>query len=349
MSENTTDSHDAILLVSFGGPEKPDEVIDFLENVTRGSGIPRERLATVGEHYYLFGGRSPINDQNKALMAALEAELVSRGHQVPVYWGNRNWHPFIDEALDQLVADGRRQVLMLSTSAYPSYSGCRSYREALAESLARLPDPPQVERIGHYGLDDGFVAANAAALQAAAAQLPGARVVFVTHSIPTPMEDSAGPDGQAYTAWHREVAERVFARAGLEGEWDFAYCSRSGRPTDPWLEPDVNDHLEQLHEQGINSVVLAPIGFISDHMEVIYDLDTEARKTCERLGIEMVRAATAGTHEAFVRGLADRIEWAMGARGPEGLSEQGNQLGRARCGGEGCCRNLRRPETPAID
>ena len=349
MSQSTTDSHDAILLTSFGGPEKPDEVIDFLANVTRGSGIPRERLAQVGEHYYLFGGRSPINDQNKALIAALDAELVARGHRLPIYWGNRNWYPFIDEAVDQLVADGHHRVLMVSTSAYPSYSGCRSYREAVAESLARLPEGLQVDRIGHYGLDEGFVAANAAALTAALAQLDGARVVFVTHSIPTPMEEGSGPEGNAYTRWHRQAAERVVAAAGHQGEWDLAYCSRSGRPTDPWLEPDVNDHLAQLHDAGVDRVVLVPIGFISDHMEVIYDLDTEARRTCEELGIQMVRAATAGTHPSFVSSLADRIEWNLGARDASGLAPEGCELGRAGCGGAGCCPNLRRPDTPAID
>ncbi len=341
---DTNDAVDAILLVSFGGPEKADEVIDFLENVTRGSGIPRSRLAQVGEHYYLFGGRSPINDQNKALIAALDAELVGRGHRLPIYWGNRNWHPFVDEAVDQIVADGHRRVLMLSTSAYPSYSGCRSYREDMAKSLARLDGGATlaVDRLGHYGLDTGFLAANAKALRVAAGQLDDARVVFVTHSIPTPMEESSGAEGHAYTRWHRQVAQRVFEQAGMQGEWDLAYCSRSGRPTDPWLEPDVNDHLAELREQGVEQVVLAPIGFISDHMEVIYDLDTEARKTCEELGIQMVRAATAGTDPDFVAGLADRIEWRIGAREPEGLARQ-------TCGiVDACCPNPKAPGTPAI-
>ncbi|MEL4504389.1 ferrochelatase [Luteococcus sp. H138] len=357
MTSRTTEApslapYDAILLVSFGGPEKPDEVVDFLEVVTAGSGIPRSRLATVGEHYFLFGGKSPINDQNKALMAALEQELVTRGVQLPIYWGNRNWHPFIAEAVQQLKADGHRRVLMLTTSAFPSYAGCRSYREALAPALAEHGDDLRVERIGNYGLDEGFVQANAEALRTALTELPGARVVFVTHSIPTDMDANSGVDGEgtggrgAYTRWHRELAERVFAEQGIDGEHDLVFCSRSGRPGQPWLEPDVNDHLEALHAQGIDRVVLAPIGFISDHMEVIYDLDTQARETCDKLGIQMVRAATAGVSPAFVATLADRLlDRAAQAR----ETADGDLPCDLGCGGAGCCPNLGAPNTPAID
>lgn len=342
---NSLAPYDAILLVSFGGPEKPDEVVDFLEVVTRGSGIPRSRLATVGEHYFLFGGRSPINDQNKALMAALEHELAGRGNTVPIHWGNRNWHPFIDEAVQGLAAQGHRRVLMLTTSAYPSYSGCRSYREAMAESLAKHAPDLVVDRIGNYALEDGFLDANAAALRQVLEELPGARVVFVTHSIPTDMAGASGaPEARgAYVTWHEEVARRVHAAQGLADDYDLVYCSRSGRPDQPWLEPDVNDHLAALKERGVDRVVLAPIGFISDHMEVIYDLDTQARQTCQELGITMARAATAGVAETFVAMLADRlVERAAQAR-------EGGTLPCAKgCGGTGCCPNPRDPRTPAI-
>ncbi|MEL4358425.1 MULTISPECIES: ferrochelatase [unclassified Luteococcus] len=342
--------YDAILLVSFGGPEKPDEVVDFLEVVTAGSGIPRSRLATVGEHYFLFGGKSPINDQNKALMAALTDELTARGVRVPIYWGNRNWHPFITEAVQELKAAEHRRVLMLTTSAYPSYAGCRSYREAVAGALAEQGDGLQVDRIGNYGLDEGFVAANAQALRAALTELPGARVVFVTHSIPTAMDQESGNDvlGRgAYTSWHREVAQRVFDAQQLgDQDFDLVYCSRSGRPGQPWVEPDVNDHLAELRARGIDRVVLAPIGFISDHMEVVYDLDTQARETCRELGIQLVRSATAGVAPAFVAALADRLlERAAQAR----RGSDGGRLGCDRgCGGEGCCPNAKDPDTPAI-
>lgn len=336
---------DAVLLVSFGGPEAPDEVVPFLENVTRGTGIPKSRLATVGEHYFLFGGRSPINDQNKALIAALEAELARRGLDIPVYWGNRNWRPYTADAVQQLVADGHRRVAMVTTSAYPSYSGCRSYREELARVLGESPDLDviDVRRIGNYGLDEGFVAANAEAVQAQLTALPGARLVFVTHSIPTPMSESSGPDGNAYVTWHQQVATRVARTVGVD-DFDLVYCSRSGRPEQPWLEPDVNDHLRELHAAGTTSVVLAPIGFVSDHMEVVYDLDTQARETCDGLGMAMGRAATAGTNPVFVATLVDRIMATADQRDPA----CNDGVCATPCGAESCCPNLRRPETPAI-
>lgn len=335
---------DAILLLSFGGPETDDEVVPFLENVTRGTGIPRSRLAQVGEHYYLFGGRSPINDQNRALIDALHERLGVLGHDLPIYWGNRNWRPFVKEAVERIVADGRRRVRIVVTSAYPSYSGCRSYREDMAAAIAEVPGAESVswERIGHYGLDDGFVDTNADALRAALDRLPGARVVFVTHSIPTPMNETSGPQGHAYLSWHEEVARRIALRVPEADDHDLVFCSRSGRPGQPWLEPDVNDHLRRLAESGVTSVVLAPIGFVSDHMEVIYDLDTQARQTCRELGIRMERAATAGVTPAFVNGLVDRIL--------ADLDRPGAVPGECRtpCTCDACCANLQRADTPAI-
>ncbi len=342
---------DALLLLSFGGPEAPDEVVPFLENVTRGSGIPKERLSEVGQHYFLFGGRSPINDQNRALIDALRKELDSRGVAAPIYWGNRNWRPYVSEALERLIADGHRTVRVLTTSAYPSYSGCRSYREDLAGALAQLshvPDDLAFTRVGNYGLDESFVAANALALAAALRELPEARIVFVTHSIPTEMNDTSGPGGGAYVSWHRQVAERVAASAAPDAEYDLVFCSRSGRPGQPWLEPDVNDHLRDLAGRGVTRVVLAPIGFVSDHMEVIYDLDTQARETCEQEGVSMVRAATAGVLPGFVRGLVDRV-LAAGRRDAERPADGCGGVCMTPCEAGTCCPNLRRPGTPAVD
>lgn len=338
---------DAVLLVSFGGPEAPDEVVPFLENVTRGTGIPKSRLATVGEHYFLFGGKSPINEHNLALIAALEAELSARGLDLPVYWGNRNWRPYTIDAVRQLAADGRRRVAVVTTSAYPSYSGCRSYRENLAEVLGELGDEAlggmELRRVGNYGLDEGFIAANADAVRAQLTALPGARLVFVTHSIPTPMNQTSGPDGNAYLSWHQQVAARVARAVGVD-DFDLVFCSRSGRPEQPWLEPDVNDHLHALGQTGTTSVVLAPIGFVSDHMEVVYDLDTQARETCDELGITMGRAGTAGTNPEFVSALADRIIATSEQRDPA----CNDGVCATPCGTATCCPNLKREGVAAI-
>ncbi|REF38145.1 ferrochelatase [Thermasporomyces composti] len=296
---------DALLLVSFGGPEGPDDVVPFLENVTRGRGIPRERLEEVGEHYFRFGGRSPINDQCRGLIRAIEADFVAHGIDLPVYWGNRNWHPYLPDALRRMREDGVRRALCLFTSAYASYSGCRQYRENLAAALEEVgkegsEELPDLHRLPHYFNRAGFLEPFVDGVLAALEELPdGARVVFVTHSIPTAMNDASGPDGGRYVAEHLDaaasVAGRVKDRRGAAVEWDLAYCSRSGPPSQPWLEPDINDHLEELAGQGVPGVVVVPIGFVSDHMEVLYDLDTEARETAERLGLAFARVPTPGT------------------------------------------------------
>jgi len=359
--------YDAVLLMSFGGPEQPADVMPFLENVTRGRGIPRERLESVAEHYLHFGGRSPINDQNRALLAALRAEFDGRGLDVPLYWGNRNWDPYLVDTLREVAAAGARRVCVILTSAYSSYSGCRQYREDLAGALlalaAEVPhglDPaalPEVDKIRHYYNHPGFVAAGADAVSAALDELPedarhGARVVFVTHSVPTAMNEVSGPDGGAYVAQHLAVASAVAAAAGESAgrplEHDLVYCSRSGPPTQPWLEPDVNDHLRDLHAQGVPGVVVVPVGFISDHMEVKFDLDTEARETAEELGLPFARAATVGTDPRFVAGLVDLVlERAAQARGEAVRPPAVGPLGasHATCP-VGCCRNLR-GEKPA--
>jgi protoporphyrin/coproporphyrin ferrochelatase len=346
--------YDALLLLSFGGPEGPDDVMPFLENVTRGRGIPRERLTDVAEHYLHFGGRSPINDQNRALLAALRAELDSRGVDLPLYWGNRNWDPYLTDTLREAHEAGARRVLAVVTSAYSSYSGCRQYREDIAAGVIALAGEGRrlvVDKVRHYFNVPGFVAANTAGVVEAYRALPEgheqARLVFVTHSVPDAMEDTAGPEGGAYSAQHHDACSSVAAAAGRElGRqlgWDLVYCSRSGPPSQPWLEPDVNDHLRALRGQGVEAVVVSPIGFVSDHMEVKFDIDTEAAETAEELGLVMSRAATVGTAPPFVSGLVDlMVERAEVARGgaPEQPYVGGWGPSHSVCP-VGCCRNLR--------
>ena len=304
---------DALLLLSFGGPEGHDDVMPFLENVTRGRGIPRERLEEVAEHYHHFGGVSPINDQNKALIAALEKDLAAAGIDLPVYWGNRNWAPYVEDTWAQMTEDGIEHVYVLSTSAYASFSGCRQYHEDIARARIATTSPtrpggPTAEKLPHYFDTPGFVQANADALAAAVATLPDAirdtaRLVATAHSIPLTMAEVAGPDGHAYEAELLAAAERVVAEVAPNRPFDLVWQSRSGPPSVPWLEPDVNDHLRALAAAGETAVVLFPIGFVSDHLEVIWDLDNEARETAEELGLAFARAATAGTHPAFVESL----------------------------------------------
>jgi ferrochelatase len=301
--------YDALLIVSFGGPEKPDDVLPFLENVTQGRGIPRERLAEVGSHYHRFGGRSPLNDQCRELISAVRQDLVGHDVALPIYWGNRNWDPYLSDAFAEMSNDGIRRAAAFVTSAYASYSGCRQYREDLARAADSVPRPPRVDKLRHYFNHPGFVAAFVDNTARALAALPDdvrgdARLVFVTHSIPVGMADTSGPAGNAYVEQHRSVAESVAAavesETGATHDWDLVYCSRSGSPEAHWLEPDVNDHLEKLAAGGVDAVVVVPIGFVSDHMEVVYDLDTEAAATAERLGVAFARAGTPGIHPAFV-------------------------------------------------
>jgi ferrochelatase len=295
---------DAVVVVSFGGPEGPDDVLPFLENVTRGRGVPRERLNEVAHHYERFGGVSPINAQNRALIAALEPELRAHGIDLPVYFGNRNWHPLLPDTIRRMRDDGVRNALAFLTSAYSSYSGCRQYRENLYEAQQAVgPDAPAVSRLRMLYNHPGFVAANAEHLREALATVPeGAHVAFTAHSIPVAMAKNC-----AYEAQLRETARLVAAEAGA-GHWDVVYQSRSGPPQVPWLEPDVCDHLERLHADGAAGVVVAPIGFVSDHLEVLYDLDVEARERAAELGLPFARAKTAGTHPAFVAAIREAIQ-----------------------------------------
>ena len=353
-----TAPYDAVLLLSFGGPEAPDEVMPFLERVTRGRGVPAERLVEVAEHYLHFGGRSPINDQNREFIAAMRTDFAARGIDLPIYWGNRNSEPYLADTVAAMRDDGVERAAVFVTSAYSSYSGCRQYRENLADAVADVPGAPTLEKLRHYFDHPGFVEANADALLEAWQQVPdeqrsGARVAFVTHSIPLAMEDSSGPDGGAYTAQHRAAAAAIVGRLaerGVDvGAWDLVFCSRSGPPQVPWLEPDVNDYVTEQHDAGTPAVVLAPIGFVSDHMEVVFDLDTEAAETAADLGLTMVRAGTAGTHPAFVATVADLLlERASVERGEAPAKQAASPLGPSHdvCPA-GCCPNLRGPR-PAL-
>jgi ferrochelatase len=291
---------DAILVVSFGGPEGPDDVMPFLENVTRGRGVPRERLLDVAHHYGLFGGISPINEQNRALIAALEPELRVHGIDLPIYFGNRNWHPFIADVMTQMRDDGVRNALAFLTSAYSSYSGCRQYRENLFDAQQAVgADAPSVSRLRMLYNHPGFVEANADHVREGLARVPaGSHIAFTAHSIPVAMARNC-----AYEFQLRETARLVAESVGVE-HWQVVYQSRSGPPQVPWLEPDVCDHLEQLDAPG---VVVSPIGFVSDHLEVLYDLDVEARETAERMGLPFARAKSAGTHPAFVAAIREAI------------------------------------------
>jgi ferrochelatase len=308
--------YDALLLVSFGGPERPEDVVPFLENVTRGRGVPLERLVEVGQHYFDRGGRSPINDHCRALVDAMQADFAEHGVGIPIYWGNRNWDPYLSDTVAKMQADGVRRAAAFVTSAYSSYSGCRQYRENLYDAVTAAGGDIRIDRLRHYFNHPGFVKAFIDTTSDALASLPAgvrgaAQLVFVTHSIPTAMAQSAGPYGDAYVEQHESVAELVAAgvaeRTGVHRQHVLTYCSRSGAPGTPWLEPDVNEHLERAKAVGRDAVVLVPIGFISDHMEVVYDLDSEATATAERLGLAVSRSATPGIHPAFVAMVRDLL------------------------------------------
>lgn len=300
--------YDAILVVSFGGPEKTADVLPFLENVLRGKNVPRERMLEVAEHYYQFGGRSPINDQNRALIKALEAELAESGPRLPVYWGNRNWHPLLAQTLRTMSAQGIRRALAFVTSPYSSYSGCRQYREDIARAEQDVgPSAPAVEKLRAFYNHPGFIEALTDRVRAALDQIPcglrsGARIVYTAHSIPISMAETS-----RYEAQLREACRLVSAASGLP-DYQLVFQSRSGPPAQPWLEPDIRDYLRILASSDpVAYVVIVPIGFISDHMEVRFDLDVEARQLCQELGLNMIRAATVGTHPAFVKMIRELI------------------------------------------
>ena len=293
---------DALLLVSFGGPEKPEDVMPFLEHVTAGRDVPRERLEAVAEHYHHFGGKSPINDQARALIAALRERLARAGPDLPIYWGNRNWHPFLPSAIRDMERAGVRRALAFVTSAYGSYSGCRQYREDIERARAQVGATMRIEKLRSFHDHPGFIEPMAECVQAARDGLsPGSPVVFTAHSVPSSMTASS-----PYVAQLEETSRLVAERAGVE-RWQLAWQSRSGPPHVPWLEPDVLDVLRSLHAEGVTEVTVAPVGFISDHMEVIYDLDVEAHGLADELGLRMQRASTVGTHPRFVEMIRELI------------------------------------------
>ncbi|MEO6826700.1 MAG: ferrochelatase [Microbacteriaceae bacterium] len=305
--------YDGILLASFGGPEGQDDVIPFLRNVTRGRGIPDERLEEVATHYRQFGGVSPINGQNRALKAALETELDRRKIDLPIYWGNRNWAPYFTDALREADSAGHRRLLALVTSAYTSYSGVGQYRENFQAALAEtgLAQTVSIDRVREFFDHPGFVTPFIEGVRAAVADLgQSAHVLFVTHSIPQRAADQSGPEfgpGGAYVAQHRAVAQVISDAAAPGLPWSLVYQSRSGAPGTPWLEPDINQAIADLAAHGTASVVIVPFGFVSDHLEVLWDLDREALQTAASHGIRAVRVPTPGTHPAFVAGLVDLI------------------------------------------
>jgi len=306
-------NYDAILVVGFGGPEHRDDVIPFLENVLRGRNVPRERMLEVAEHYYHFGGVSPINGQVRELIAALEPELKRRELDVPVYWGNRNWHPMLADTMAQMAADGVRHALALVLAAYSSYSSCRQYREDIERAREAVGESaPSVDKIRVFYNHPGFIVANVELVRDALAQIPAdrrasAHLAFTAHSIPNSMSDNC-----SYVAQLTETCQLIAEAVGVDSDrWRLVYQSRSGRPTDPWLEPDIVDHLRSLRGQGVTDVVVHPVGFLSDHMEVLYDLDDEAQRVCAEIGLNMVRAATVGTHPAFIAMLGELVEERM--------------------------------------
>jgi len=292
--------YDALCLLSFGGPEGPEDVMPFLRNVTAGRNVPDERLAVVAEQYEMFGGRSPINDQNRALIDALRAEFTEHGVDLPIYFGNRNWEPYLPDTVQRMADDGVRNALVLATSAFSSYSGCRQYREDLAGACEQVGDgAPALEKLRLYYNHPGFI--DAVVDRISEVHRPSARLVFTAHSIPVSMSQWCEYEPQL-----NEMAALVAERVGAE--WDLAFQSRSGPPHIPWLEPDVNDHLRAIAERSVTDVTLVPLGFVSDHMEVAFDLDLQAQETANEVGIDLRRAPTVGTHPAFVAGLRQLVQ-----------------------------------------
>jgi protoporphyrin/coproporphyrin ferrochelatase len=342
-------SFDALLVVSFGGPERPEDVIPFLENVTRGRGIPRERLESVAEHYRHLGGRSPINEQNRLLIEKLRDELAEHGVALPIYFGNRNWSPFLAEAVAEMKRDGVERALAFITSAYSSYSGCRQYLGDIERARAEVPGAPAIEPLRRFFNHPGFIAACEARVRSAFDELgakigpdarAGARLVFTAHSIPISMANTSDYEKQL-----RANAALIAERLGHD-HWDLVWQSRSGPPQVPWLAPDIIDHLEALGAHGVPGVVIAPIGFLSDHVEVLYDLDEEAAEKCRELALPMARASTVGAHPRFVQMIRELVLERM-----HGLPVQsiGPLPACPHVCHPSCCPRPERPGVPPVD
>lgn len=337
-------NYDAILIVSFGGPEKHEDVIPFLENVLRGRNVPRERMLAVAEHYYHFDGKSPINQQTRELIAALESELANHGLKLPVYWGNRNWHPMLADTLRKMKQDGVRRALAFVTSAYSSYSGCRQYREGIVRAQSEIgAGAPEIDKLRAFFNHPGFIEATEDRLRNAIAGIPpNARqhlqIVYVAHSIPISMANTCD-----YVQQLKEVRKITSSRLGIANDV-LVYQSRSGAPGQPWLEPDILDYLRDVKSKNLASaVVIAPISFISDHMEVLYDLDIEARQLCESLHLPMARAKTVGVHPKFIAMIRELIlERTEGAE----RRSVGSLGPREDVCAEDCCPAPQRPARP---
>lgn len=338
-------NYDAILVVSFGGPESREDVIPFLENVLRGKNVPRERLLAVAEHYYHFDGRSPINHQTRELIAALENELAQKGPKLPVYWGNRNWHPMLADTLRQMKRDGIQRALAFVTSAYSSYSGCRQYREDIARAQSEVGSgAPEIDKLRVFFNHPGFIEATENRLRDALGQIPAEtrqnlQVVYIAHSIPLSMASTCD-----YVRQLEEVRTLVSARLEVRND-ALVYQSRSGAPGQPWLEPDILDYLREVKSRTLASaVVLAPISFISDHMEVLYDLDIEASQLCESLTLPMARAKTVGVHPNFVAMIRELIlERTEEKMAPRALGSLGPRTDICQ---ESCCPAPHHPVRP---
>lgn len=358
-------NYDAVLLTSFGGPEEPDEVMPFLERVTAGRGIPRERLEEVSHHYLALGGVSPINEQNRDLASALRVEMVERNINIPLYLGNRNSEPFFADVLREIYADGHRRVLSLVTSAYSSYSGCRQYRENLAQALidTDLEGHMSIAKVRHYFDHPGFVLPFADGLVAALNTLADEgfapseiEIFFTTHSIPASMAQTSGPENMrgsfvdgVYVAQHNATANAILEIATKEiatplPNWSLVYQSRSGAPHSPWLEPDIGDALRDAAGAGAKAVVVLPIGFVSDHIEVVWDLDHEAKSIADEENIRFIRVATPGRSREFVSGLVDLVQERLTKSERKALSPLGPWADSCPLG---CCPNPRR-ELPVV-
>ena len=333
-------TYDALLVVSFGGPEKNEDVIPFLENVLRGKNVPRERMLEVAEHYYHFGGRSPINDQTRALIAALTAELEAHGPNLRVYWGNRNWHPMLADTLRQMQADGVRRALAFVTSAFGSYSGCRQYQEDIARAQAEVGQgAPEFHKLRVFYNHPGFIEAVTDRVHEESERVPaerreGVRLVFTAHSIPISMSDSS-----PYVKQLQDACQLVGEALNLP--WTLVYQSRSGPPSQQWLEPDICDFIRQCDRSAGLSILCAPIGFLCDHLEVLYDLDTQAAELCRNLGIGFYRSATVGTHPAFVSMIRELILEQTEGLSPRFLGKPGPDA--ALCSAQCCAAPRGRP------
>jgi ferrochelatase len=340
---------DALLWLSFGGPEKPADVRPFLENVTRGRGVPPERLDEVEHHYQSFGGSSPINELNRAAIAATTAELRRQGLELPIYFGNRNWHPMVEDTVAQLAADGVRRALVFATSAYGGYSACRQYDEDIVRARTALGDTaPELIKLRHFFDHPLFIETFADSVRAAAAGMPdGYRLVFTAHSVPTSADTAAGPPAEGGHRYSRQIAEAarlVATSVGIE-EYDVVWQSRSGPPAIPWLEPDIVDHLGTLHAAGVGAVVVCPVGFVSDHLEVVWDLDTEAAEHAAALGMTFARVATPSGDPRFAELVVELVREQLDgtpARKLSAFAADGCTVNGEPCAPD-CCVPVRRP------